>query len=125
MMPSGQDARENRFQTRLRTSTVGAGAADGPVSAGCIVGSYAFGVSPLHPKELVITMSNRKIDKLVADIRDGNVTIDDIDLDKEEFYVDGERLTEERADQITADVLARVRPRLIAQVAADGVHARL
>lgn len=35
--------------------------------------------------------------------------VSDIDLDKEEIYVDGERLTEKRAEQITAEVLAKVR----------------
>jgi hypothetical protein len=56
-------------------------------------------------------MSNRNIDKLVADIREGNAMVDDIDLDDEEVYVDGERLTNERADQLAADMLAKVRVR--------------
>lgn len=56
-------------------------------------------------------MSKNKIDKLVADIRDNNVTVEDGDLERDEYYVDGERLTNERADQITADVLAKARAR--------------
>ncbi|UXA04427.1 hypothetical protein KXD96_15470 [Mycobacterium sp. SMC-2] len=37
--------------------------------------------------------------------------VSDIDLDNEVVMVDGQRLTEERAEQITAEVLAKVRER--------------
>lgn len=38
---------------------------------------------------------------------DENTVVQDADLDKEEFYVGGERLTEQRAQQIAAEVLAK------------------
>jgi predicted DNA binding CopG/RHH family protein len=40
---------------------------------------------------------------------DENTVIEDADLDKEEFYVEGERLTEERAEKLAAEVLAKAR----------------
>jgi len=40
-----------------------------------------------------------------------NTVVEDVDLAKEEIIVDGERLTDERADAIAADVLAKVRAR--------------
>ena len=38
-----------------------------------------------------------------------DVTIQDVNLAEDEIIVDGERLTDERADEITADVLAKAR----------------
>lgn|SRR5574337_381222 len=38
---------------------------------------------------------------------DENTIVEDIDLDKEEFYVGGERLTEQRAREMAAEVLAK------------------
>ena len=38
---------------------------------------------------------------------DEDTVVDVVDLNKEEIYVGGERLTEERAEQIAADVLAK------------------
>lgn len=43
---------------------------------------------------------------------DEDTVVEDIDLAEEEILVDGERLTDERADQITEEVLAEVRARL-------------
>lgn len=40
---------------------------------------------------------------------DENTVVEDVDLDKEEFYVEGERLTEERAEKLVAEVLAKAR----------------
>jgi hypothetical protein len=55
-------------------------------------------------------MSKRKIDP--AAIRfDDDTVVEDIDLAEEEIVVDGERLTDERADQIAADLLAKARAR--------------
>lgn len=42
---------------------------------------------------------------------DDTTTIDDVDLATDSIYVNGERLTVERADRIAADVLADVRRR--------------
>jgi hypothetical protein len=55
----------------------------------------------------VVTVNNRNIDKLIADIRDGNVTVEIAELERDEYYVGGERLTEERAEKIAAEVLAK------------------
>lgn len=41
--------------------------------------------------------------------RHGPVEVSDIDLDKEEFVYHGERLTEERAEEIAAEALAAVK----------------
>jgi hypothetical protein len=38
---------------------------------------------------------------------DEHTVVEDIDLDEEEIYVEGERLTEERAEKIAAEVLAK------------------
>ncbi|HET9877033.1 MAG TPA: DNA-binding protein [Mycobacterium sp.] len=40
---------------------------------------------------------------------DESTVVEDVDLDKEEFYVEGERLTEQRAQERVAEVLAKVR----------------
>jgi predicted DNA binding CopG/RHH family protein len=40
---------------------------------------------------------------------DENTVVEDVDLDEEEIYVEGERLTEQRAKERTAEVLAKVR----------------
>jgi hypothetical protein len=42
---------------------------------------------------------------------DDDTVVEDIDLAEEEIIVDGERLTDERADAIAEDVLAKVRAR--------------
>lgn len=39
---------------------------------------------------------------------DEDTVVEDIDLDDEEIIIDGERLTDERAEQINAEVLKRV-----------------
>ena len=69
---------------------------------------------PTHqlPEELVTTMNRNKIDPAAVHF-DDNTTVEDIDLAKEEIIVDGERLTDERADAIAADVLAKVRARTL------------
>lgn len=38
---------------------------------------------------------------------DENTTVEDVDLDEEEHYVGGERLTEQRAREMAAEVLAK------------------
>lgn len=43
---------------------------------------------------------------------DDDTVVEDVDLAAEEVIVDGERLTDERADEIVADVLAKVHPTL-------------
>src|SRR6516165_666349 len=53
-------------------------------------------------------MSNRKIDPTKIHF-DQNTTIEVADLENEEYYVEGERLTEEHAEQLAAEMLARVR----------------
>ncbi len=40
---------------------------------------------------------------------DENTEIEDVDLNETEIIVDGERLTDQRAEQIAADVLAKAR----------------
>lgn len=70
-------------------------------------------------------MSKRKIDP--ASIKfDDDTVVEDIDLAEEEIVVDGERLTDERADEITADVLAKVRARNLIpggkSLSGDGTH---
>lgn len=40
---------------------------------------------------------------------DDDATVEDIDLSETEVIVDGERLTDDRADEIAADVLAKAR----------------
>ena len=53
-------------------------------------------------------MSNRKIDPTKIHF-DENTTVEVADLENEEYYVEGERLTKERAEQLAAEMLARVR----------------
>ena len=53
-------------------------------------------------------MSNRRIDPTKINF-DENTTVEVADLENEEYYVEGERLTEERAEQLAAEMLARVR----------------
>ncbi|WP_293003668.1 hypothetical protein [Mycobacterium sp.] len=53
-------------------------------------------------------MSKRPIDPASVTFGDDTI-VEDIDLAEEEIIVDGERLTDERADAIAADVLAKVR----------------
>lgn len=52
--------------------------------------------------------------------------VEDIDLAEEEIVVDGERLTDERADAIAEDVLAKVRARNLVpggkSLSGDGSH---
>ncbi|GAB7148057.1 hypothetical protein [Mycobacterium riyadhense] len=55
-------------------------------------------------------MTRRNINPAAIHFGDDTV-VEDIDLAKEEIIVDGERLTDERADEIVADVLAKVRAR--------------
>ncbi|WP_204080760.1 hypothetical protein [Mycobacterium riyadhense] len=55
-------------------------------------------------------MTRRNINPAAIHFGDDTV-VGDIDLAKEEIIVDGERLTDERADEIVADVLAKVRAR--------------
>ncbi|MEB3022059.1 hypothetical protein [[Mycobacterium] crassicus] len=62
------------------------------------------------PEELVTTMDKRKIDPAALHFDDDTV-VEDIDLAYEVIIVDGERLTDERADAIVADVLAKARAR--------------
>ena len=53
-------------------------------------------------------MSNRKIDP--AEIHfDENTAVEVADLENEEYYVEGERLTEESAQRLAAEMLERVR----------------
>jgi hypothetical protein len=40
---------------------------------------------------------------------DESTLVDDVDLDEEEIYVEGERLTEERAEKLAKEVLAKAR----------------
>jgi hypothetical protein len=53
-------------------------------------------------------MSNRRIDPTKINF-DENTTVEVADLENEEYYVEGDRLTEERAEQLAAEMLARVR----------------
>lgn len=48
-------------------------------------------------------------DKLVADIHDERTTVEVADLEHEEHYVGGERLTDDRADELAGQMLKRVR----------------
>ncbi|MEB3021296.1 DNA-binding protein [[Mycobacterium] crassicus] len=57
-------------------------------------------------------MNRQKIDPAAVHFDDDTV-VEDIDLAEEEIIVDGERLTDERADAIAADVLAKVRARTL------------
>jgi hypothetical protein len=50
----------------------------------------------------------RKIDPTKIHF-DETTVVEDADLEKEEFYVEGERLTEERAERLAAEVLAKAR----------------
>jgi hypothetical protein len=53
-------------------------------------------------------MSNRKIDP--AEIHfDENTVVEVADLENEDYYVEGERLTEESAQRLAAEMLERVR----------------
>lgn len=62
------------------------------------------------PKELVTSISKRKIDPSTIHF-DEDTVVEDVDLNETEIIVDGERLTDERAEQIAADVLAKARAR--------------
>jgi hypothetical protein len=53
-------------------------------------------------------MRNRGIDPTKINF-DENTTVEVADLKNEEYYVEGERLTDERAEQLAAEMLARVR----------------
>lgn len=44
-----------------------------------------------------------------ADFDFADIEVDDIDLSDEQIVIDGQRLTDERADMIAADVLAKAR----------------
>ena len=72
------------------------------------------GTPPSHPRppnplpEELVRMSNRKIDP--AEIHfDENTAVEVADLENEEYYVEGERLTEESAQRLAAEMLERVR----------------
>ena len=55
-------------------------------------------------------MSNRKIDP--AEIHfDENTAVEVADLENEEYYVEGERLTEESAQRLAAEMLEESAPR--------------
>jgi hypothetical protein len=53
-------------------------------------------------------MSNRRIDPTEINFGE-NTTVEVADLENEEYFVEGERLTDERAEQLAAEMLARVR----------------
>jgi hypothetical protein len=53
-------------------------------------------------------MSKRKVDPTKINF-DENTTVEVADLANEEYYVEGERLTEARAEHLAAEMLARVR----------------
>jgi hypothetical protein len=53
-------------------------------------------------------MSTRKIDPTKINF-DENTAAEVADLTNEEYYVEGQRLTEARAEQLAAEMLARVR----------------
>ncbi|WP_293002628.1 hypothetical protein [Mycobacterium sp.] len=53
-------------------------------------------------------MSKREIGPASITFGD-NTIVEDVDLAEEVVMVDGKRLTDERADTITADVLSKVR----------------
>ena len=53
-------------------------------------------------------MSNRRIDPTKIKFAE-DTTVEVADLEKEDYYVEGERLTEERAEQLAAEMLAAVR----------------
>lgn len=57
-------------------------------------------------------MNRQKIDPAKVHF-DEDTVVEDVDLAEEEIIVDGERLTDERADDIAADVLAKVRARTL------------
>jgi predicted DNA binding CopG/RHH family protein len=48
----------------------------------------------------------RKLDPTKITFGEGTI-VEDIDLDEEEVYVEGERLTEQRAQELAEEVLAR------------------
>ncbi len=55
-------------------------------------------------------MDEKKLDPAKYRVQFGpDVEVTDIDLDEEEFYYQGERLTEERAEQLAQEILGRVR----------------
>jgi phenylpyruvate tautomerase PptA (4-oxalocrotonate tautomerase family) len=53
-------------------------------------------------------MRNRRIDPTKINF-DENTTVDVADLESEAYYVEGERLTEERAERLAAEMLVRAR----------------
>ena len=57
---------------------------------------------------------------------DEDTIVEVADLEKEEYYVEGERLTEERAEQLAAEMLARVRAKNLRpggkSLSGDGKH---
>ena len=53
-------------------------------------------------------MSNRRIDPAKINFPE-NTTVEVADLVNEEYYVEGERLTEESAEQLAAEMLANIR----------------
>ncbi|MDD7812611.1 DUF2188 domain-containing protein [Mycobacterium sp. CSUR Q5927] len=57
-------------------------------------------------------MNRQKIDPAKVHF-DENTVVEDVDLAEEEIIVDGKRLTDERADAIARDVLAKVRARTL------------
>lgn len=70
-------------------------------------------------------MSTRKIDPAKIHF-DENTTVEVADLENEEYYVEGERLTEKRAEQLAAEMLARVRAKNLRpggkSLSGDGKH---
>lgn len=53
-------------------------------------------------------MSDRTIDPTTISF-DENTTVEVADLENEEYYVEGKRLTEDHAQQLAAEMLSRVR----------------
>jgi hypothetical protein len=76
-------------------------------------------------EDLWHAMSNRRIDPAKIHF-DENTTVEAADLENEEYYVEGERLTEERAEQLAAEMLARVRAKNLRpggkSLSGDGKH---
>jgi hypothetical protein len=58
-----------------------------------------------------MAITPERLAKLTEDIATGNVVVVDVDLDDEEVYVDGERLTEARVLELDEGTLRLVRER--------------
>jgi|GEM_PF-761368 len=70
-------------------------------------------------------MARKKIDPKKVHFDEDSV-VEDVDLEQEAIYVEGQRLTEERADQRVGEVLAQVRARNLVpggkSLSGDGKH---